>query len=240
MTHTPDWQRRLQEADLTFDEKGLIPAIVQEKVTGQVLMMAYMNRESLEKTLETGQTWFYSRSRQELWHKGATSGHVQKVHDLTYDCDADTLLVTVTQTGVACHTGEKSCFFNELYEKTIQEVAAPGVTDQRVHGVSPEGLLQRMAIIPRIVDVLKDRREDPQQGSYTNYLFDSGIDKILKKVGEESAEVIIAAKNPDNHELVCEISDLVYHVLVLMNERGVSLEQIMAELTQRHGKGKNE
>lgn len=218
----PDWQQKLQEADLKYDDKGLIPAIVQEKGTDQVLMMAYMNRESLEKTLETGKTWFYSRSRQQLWHKGATSGHVQQVHHIQVDCDADTLLVTVTQTGVACHTGEKSCFFNQLYTD---------FSDGQDAGAS--------GIIQRIVDVLEDRRDNPQQGSYTNYLFDSGIDKILKKVGEESAEVIIASKNPNKEELVCEISDLVYHMLVLMNQRKVSLEEIMIELTHRHGKREN-
>ena len=221
MENTSNWQQKLQEIDLNYDEKGLIPAIVQEKDSGQVLMMAYMNRESLEKTLETGQTWFYSRSRQELWHKGATSGHVQQVHHIRVDCDADTLLVTVTQTGVACHTGEKTCFFNDLYKDATTEKDHSG-------------------IIRRIVDVLEERQRNPQQGSYTNYLFDSGIDKILKKVGEESAEVIIAAKNPNKDELVYEISDLVYHVLVLMNQRKVSLDEIMAELAQRHGKRKNE
>ncbi len=229
--NTPDWQQKLQEADLKYDGKSLIPAIVQEKGTGQVLMMAYMNRESLEKTLETGQTWFYSRSRQELWHKGATSGHVQQVHDIQADCDADTLLVTVTQKGVACHTGEKSCFFNDLY---------PDSTDKMTGGEENPTGEDVGGIIQRIVDVLEDRRDNPQQGSYTNYLFDSGIDKILKKVGEESAEVIIASKNPNKEELVCEISDLVYHMLVLMNQRKVSLEEILTELTQRHGKRKNE
>lgn len=221
MENTSNWQQKLQEADLKFDDKGLIPAIVQEQSTGQVLMMAYMNQASLEKTLATGQTWFYSRSRQELWHKGATSGHVQQVHHIQVDCDADTLLVKVTQTGVACHTGEKSCFFSDLYKDAATEKDHSG-------------------IIRRIVEVLEERQRNPQQGSYTNYLFDSGIDKILKKVGEESAEVIIAAKNPNKEELVYEISDLVYHVLVLMNQRKVSMEEIMAELTQRHGKRKNE
>lgn len=231
MENTFNWQEKLQEADLKYNEKGLIPAIVQEKGTGQVLMMAYMNRESLGKTLETGQTWFYSRSRQELWHKGATSGHVQQVHHIQVDCDADTLLVMVTQTGVACHTGEKSCFFNHLYTDSTDETK--GGKDN-LTGKVDQGIVQR------IVEVLEDRRENPQQGSYTNYLFDSGIDKILKKVGEESAEVIIASKNPDKEELVYEISDLVYHVLVLMNQQKVSLEEITKELSKRHGKRKNE
>lgn len=211
-----NWQETLRQADLQFNEQGLIPAIVQEFGTGQVLMMAYMNEMSLKKTLDTGYTWFYSRSRRELWHKGATSGHVQQVHQIQYDCDADTLLVTVTQTGAACHTGEKSCFYRNLME-------ASG------------GDLPREAIVSRIVQILEDRRRHPQHGSYTNYLFDSGIDKILKKVGEESTEVIIAAKNPDKNELVYEISDLVYHVLVLMNERQVKMTDILEELNRRHG-----
>lgn len=222
MENASNWQQMLQEADLKYDEKGLIPAIVQEKEAGQVLMLAYMTRESLEKTLKTGQTWFYSRSRKELWHKGATSGHVQQVHRIQYDCDADTLLVTVTQTGAACHTGEKSCFFNDL-----QSDSFPPATDNK-------------GIIRRIVEVLEERRKKPRHGSYTNYLFDSGIDKILKKVGEESAEVIIASKNANKEALVGEISDLAYHVLVLMNQREVSLEEIMAELTRRHGARKTE
>ena len=211
--------RKLDEAELKYDERGLIPAIIQEAGTGHILMMAYMSRESLEKTLETGKTWFYSRSRQELWHKGETSGNVQEVHSIRYDCDADTLLVSVTQTGEACHTGEKNCFFREMAALSEPEI--------------------EQHIIPRLIDVLNDRRENPQHGSYTNYLFDSGIDKILKKVGEESAEVIIASKNWDKPELVGEICDLLFHMLVLMNDRQVRLEDVLAELTQRHGKKKS-
>jgi phosphoribosyl-AMP cyclohydrolase / phosphoribosyl-ATP pyrophosphohydrolase len=219
-----DWRTNLKEAELRYDEKGLIPAIVQETGTGQVLMMAYMNRESLEKTLETGETWFFSRSRQELWHKGDTSGHIQQVHQIRYDCDADTLLVTVTQTGAACHTGEKSCFYRDL--QPVTEAPDAAANDHPA------------MIIQQIAEVLEDRRRKPRQGSYTNYLFDSGIDKILKKVGEESAEVIIASKNPAKQELVSEISDLVYHLLVLMNERQVKIEDILEELSHRHGKRK--
>ena len=211
--------RSLDEAELKYDEHGLIPAIIQEAGMGRILMLAYMNRESLEKTLETGKTCFYSRSRQELWHKGETSGNVQEVHSIRYDCDADTLLVSVTQTGAACHTGEKSCFFREM--AVLSEI------EMEQH------------IIPRLIDVLKDRRENPQHGSYTNYLFDSGIDKILKKIGEESAEVIIASKNSDKPELVGEICDLLFHMLVLMNDRQILVEDVLAELTQRHGKKKS-
>jgi len=210
--------RGMDEWKLTFNEKGLIPAVVQEATTKDVLMMAWMSRESLEKTLETGTTWFYSRSREELWNKGATSGHFQQVRHITADCDGDSLLISVDQTGPACHTGKPSCFFTPLAESTeaTQKTAAQPILDQLVH-------------------VLQKRRRDPQKGSYTNYLFDSGLDKMLKKVGEESAEVIIAAKNPDKKELIHEISDLVYHVMVMMNERDVSLKELEAELLRRHG-----
>lgn len=242
-TETQTWKGDLEKVPLKFDEKGLIPAIVQEAGTGQVLMMAYMNRESLAKTLETGETWFYSRSRRELWHKGATSGHTQQVHRLQYDCDGDTLLVTVTQQGAACHTGEKSCFYQDLATESFQEEKRqPKAGFQPGPSVSTEGekSQEEASIIRRIVQVLEDRRLHPQEGSYTNYLFDSGIDKVLKKVGEESAEIIIAAKNPEKKELVYEISDLVYHVLVLMNQRQVTVEEILEELDHRHGKRKGQ
>ncbi|MEN1760669.1 bifunctional phosphoribosyl-AMP cyclohydrolase/phosphoribosyl-ATP diphosphatase HisIE [Anoxynatronum sibiricum] len=210
---------------LTYNDQGLIPAIVQEAGTGEVLMMAYMNRESLEKTLETGETWFYSRSRQQLWHKGETSGHVQQVKRVQVDCDEDTLLLTVVQTGAACHTGEKSCFYRSL------EGAGLPAEDQEA-AVSPE----MAPIIRQIVTTLEERRRVPKEGSYTNYLFDKGIDKILKKVGEEAAEIIIAAKNPAKEELIYELSDLVYHVLVLMNERQVEVAEVLKELESRHKK----
>ncbi len=202
--------------DLLFDEKGLIPAIVQEESSGDVLMMAYMNRESLEKTLETGTTWFFSRSRQKLWNKGETSGHIQHVRSIHYDCDGDTLLVQVEQTGVACHTGEKSCFYRELVESD-----AGG---------------RRHQILKTLESIIKERREHPKEGSYTNYLFDCGLDKILKKVGEETSEVIIASKNGNKEELIGEISDLVYHMMVLMEEKQVALKDVAEELTHRHGK----
>ncbi len=200
--------------NLKFDDKDLIPAIVQDVTSKEVLMMAYMNEESLKRTLETGQTWFWSRSRQELWNKGATSGHIQEVKSINYDCDGDTLLIEVDQIGVACHTGAKSCFFNDLYK-----------ADEDT-GVGSN-------IIEKLYEIIADRKENPKENSYTNYLFDKGIDKILKKVGEESAEVIIAAKNPDKEELIYEASDLVYHLLVLLKEKDIAPEEIFKELSKR-------
>lgn len=197
---------------LSFDGQGLIPAIVQDANTGKVLTLAYMNEASLTKTIETNETWFYSRSRKQLWNKGETSGNKQKVKKISYDCDADAILVQVEPLGPACHTGEESCFYNELY--TNEEPAAD--------------------IIDRVVDIIKARRNSPQEGSYTTYLFNEGIDKILKKVGEESTEVIIGAKNNDNEELTAEISDLIYHVLVLMELQGVTVSDIKQELLKRH------
>jgi len=197
---------------LSFDEKGLIPAIVQDANTGNVLTLAYMNEESVMKTIQTNETWFFSRSRQELWNKGETSGNKQQVKKITYDCDADALLVQVNPLGPACHTGEKSCFYQELY--TNEEPA--------------------LDIITRVVDKIKERRNSPEEGSYTTYLFNEGLDKVLKKVGEETTEVIIGAKNNDQQELTAEISDLTYHVLVLMELTGVSVTDIKQELVNRH------
>ncbi|MBZ4684070.1 MAG: bifunctional phosphoribosyl-AMP cyclohydrolase/phosphoribosyl-ATP pyrophosphatase [Fusobacteriales bacterium] len=197
---------------IKFDENGLIPAIVQDVNTRDVLMMAYMNEESILKTLETKQTWFYSRSRQELWNKGATSGNIQKVKKISYDCDGDTVLLEVEQVGVACHTGKYSCFFNELYK-------------------SPD--YKTSFSVDTLYNIIEDRKNNPKEGSYTNYLFEKGIDKILKKVGEENAEVIIASKNEDISELRYEIADLVYHTLVLMIEKGLKIEDIKEELAKR-------
>ncbi len=198
--------------NIKFDQKGLIPAIIQDCSNGQVLMLAYMNEESYKKTIDTGYTWFYSRSRQELWNKGATSGNTQKVKELSYDCDGDTLLIKVEQKGPACHTGEKSCFFNRVTSEKIMNIGE---------------------VLSALDDILKDRKANPVEGSYTTYLYEKGVDKILKKVGEESAEVIIAAKNPDKSELVYEASDLIYHLLVLLNEQGVELDEIKDQLIGR-------
>ncbi|WP_419893385.1 bifunctional phosphoribosyl-AMP cyclohydrolase/phosphoribosyl-ATP diphosphatase HisIE [Oceanobacillus kimchii] len=197
---------------LQFDENGLIPAIVQEYRSGQVLTLAYMNSDSITKTIETNETWFYSRKRQELWNKGATSGNKQTVKQIYSDCDADALLVLVEAQGPACHTGEESCFYEDLY---INNVA----------------LFQ---IIPQVTSKIRERHEHPVEGAYTSYLFEKGVDKILKKIGEEAAEVVIAAKNEDKQELTSELSDLLYHSLVLMEQQGVTLEDIKKELYKRH------
>lgn len=195
-----------------FDDKCLVPAIVQDIQTGEVLMLAYMNKEALTKTIDTQETWFYSRSRQELWHKGATSGNRQKLKRLTYDCDQDAILAQVEPLGPACHTGTTSCFTNVQYE------------------VAPV----YHTIINQVVERIQHRRDNPVEGSYTSYLFREGIDKVLKKVGEESSEVIIGAKNNDKPELTSELADLVYHTLVLMNIQNVSLEDIQKELQKRY------
>ncbi len=200
--------------DLKFDEKGLIAAIVQDTNTNEVLMLAYMNAESLKKTLETGETWFWSRSRQELWHKGATSGHIQKVKNIIYDCDGDALLVEVEQHGVACHTGAKSCFFNVLSQDGNEDKTSSDIME-------------------KLYEIIRDRKENPKEDSYTNYLFNEGLDKILKKVGEEATEVVIAAKNPDKDELIYETSDLLYHLLVLLKEKEIAPGEIFAELNKR-------
>ncbi|WP_218775573.1 bifunctional phosphoribosyl-AMP cyclohydrolase/phosphoribosyl-ATP diphosphatase HisIE [Oceanobacillus senegalensis] len=197
---------------LKWDTNGLIPVIVQHEETGKVLTLAYMNKESLEKTIETNETWFFSRSRQELWNKGETSGNKQQIKKITYDCDADALLVQVSPLGPACHTGEDSCFNNELYK-----------TEE------PSG-----EIIPQVVGKIKERRENPVVGSYTNYLFNEGLDKILKKIGEESTEVVIGAKNKDKQEVTNEIADLTYHTLVLMELLDISTTDIKEELKNRH------
>jgi phosphoribosyl-ATP pyrophosphohydrolase/phosphoribosyl-AMP cyclohydrolase len=196
---------------LKFDERGLIPAIVQDARTREVLTLAYMNAESLARTIETGQTWFWSRSRNELWHKGETSGNTQTVVRMHSDCDNDAIVVLVNPAGPACHTGARSCFD-----------AAP---DEDL------GLL-----LDKLYALIESRERERPEGSYTTYLFNSGLDKILKKVGEESAETIIAAKNEDRARVSAEVADLVYHLLVLLVARGVSLDEIRDELASRRGK----
>ncbi|MBO4678315.1 MAG: bifunctional phosphoribosyl-AMP cyclohydrolase/phosphoribosyl-ATP diphosphatase HisIE [Lachnospiraceae bacterium] len=197
-----------------LNSDGLIPVIVQDYKTGEVLMLAYMNEEAYEKTVKTGQMTYFSRSRQSLWLKGETSGHFQYVKSLSYDCDADTLLAKVEQIGVACHTGAYSCFFNDIITYDFEEK-------------SP------LSVLTDVYDVIMDRKENPKEGSYTNYLFNKGIDKILKKVGEEATEIVIAAKNPNPNEIKYEISDFLYHVMVLMAEKGVTWDEIMRELANR-------
>ncbi len=198
--------------ELKFDEKGLIPAIVVDAITKKVLTLAYMNRESLEISMKKGKTCFFSRSRQELWLKGETSGNYQHIVSITADCDNDALVVVVEKDGPACHTGTDSCFTKPVFE-----------SDQ-LQEFSYEGL----------IELIEGRKTDKQEGSYTTYLFEKGLDKILKKIGEESTEVIIAAKAEDKKETIYEIADLAYHVMVLMIEAGISLEDIHRELASRH------
>lgn len=210
-----------------FDEKGLVPAIVQEE-NGQVLMMAYMNQESLEKTLETRTTWFWSRSRQELWNKGATSGNMQEVKDAFYDCDGDTLLFIVHQKGSgACHTGTYSCFSGR---HLIDNNKALAVVEQPQDNALAN-------IMYELYEVIKDRQLNPKEGSYTNYLFEKGQDKILKKVGEEAVETVIASKNNNLDEVVYEMGDLWYHCLVLLAYHNIKPEEIFSELINRHSGG---
>jgi len=209
--------------DIKFDERGLVPAIVQDYETGQVLMQAYMNEESLKLTMETGRAWFYSRSRRELWEKGATSGNIQEVKALYYDCDGDSLLLKVLQTGPACHTGNRTCYYRRLWPSGSDISASEAEAQAASLGEVIEGLYGKV----------DDRRKNPVAGSYTCYLFDKGIDKILKKVGEESAEVIIAAKNESREEMIYEISDLAYHVTVLMNHAGILPRDVAGELLKR-------
>src|SRR5215213_6223986 len=201
--------------DTRFDERGLVPAIVQDAATREVLTLAYMNRESLARTLETRQTWFWSRSRNELWHKGETSGNTQEVVSLALDCDADAIIILVKPAGPACHTGAVSCFDTGTQQQSL--------------GV----------LLDALYELIQSRERERPTGSYTTYLFQEGLDKILKKVGEESAETIIAAKNDDEARLTAEAADLVYHLLVLLVARGISLTDIAQELAQRR-KGQSE
>ncbi|GAB6991887.1 bifunctional phosphoribosyl-AMP cyclohydrolase/phosphoribosyl-ATP diphosphatase HisIE [Paenibacillus pini] len=210
---------------IRYDEAGLVPAIVQDATSKEVLMMAYMNRESLKLSLESGETWFWSRSREELWHKGATSGNTQQITSVHYDCDGDTLLVQVQPKGPACHTGEESCFY--------REITFPAQKDLK-NEATDTGERHRFAVLEELEQVIAEREKDRPEGAYTTYLFDKGVDKILKKVGEEASETIIAAKNKDNAELRLEVSDLIYHLLVLLQERKLPLDDIMAELDRRH------
>lgn len=196
-----------------FEKMELIPAIVQDFYTKEVLMLAYVNEESYDYMIKNKETCFYSRSRKELWHKGETSGHYQKIKSISLDCDKDTLLIQVEQIGAACHTGSYSCFFNDV--QTSEEE-------------------YNNLIIEEVYKMIKDRKENPREGSYTNYLLEKGVDKICKKIGEEASETIIAAKNTDKEELIGEISDLAYHVLVLMLDKNITVEDIKMKLSERH------
>lgn len=198
--------------ELKFDENGLIPAVVVDVYSREVLTVAYMNRESLQISMDEGRTCFWSRSRQELWRKGETSGNVQRIAEIIADCDRDALVVLVEKDGPACHTGAESCFHNPLWES------------ETLHDFTLDGLM----------NLIRGRKTAPKEGSYTSYLFEKGMNKMLKKVGEESTEVIIAAKDQDKKETIYEIADLVYHVMVVMVEMGISIEDITRELASRH------
>ena len=200
---------------IKFDEKGLVPAIAQDAKTGRVLMLAYMNAESLQMTLDSGYVTYFSRSRQQLWRKGETSGHTQRVLEMRYDCDGDALLLTVEQEGPACHTGEISCFHNPILTADADDL--PPTAD----------------VVQQVYDVICDRKEHPREGSYTNYLLDKGVEKICKKVGEEASETIIAAMKRSKPEVCYEAADLVYHLLVLLFEQGVTPDDLWTELARR-------
>ncbi|MBQ5558461.1 MAG: bifunctional phosphoribosyl-AMP cyclohydrolase/phosphoribosyl-ATP diphosphatase HisIE [Lachnospiraceae bacterium] len=208
------YESMLSFSDFKLNSDGMIPVIAQDYRTGEVLMMAYMNEEAFEKTIKTGRMTYWSRSREELWCKGDTSGHYQFVKSLTIDCDNDTLLARVHQVGAACHTGNRSCFFTTIMKKEIN--------DRNPFNVFEE-----------VYNIIKSRKERPKEGSYTNYLFDKGLDKILKKCGEEATEMVIAAKNPDAEELKYEISDFLYHMMVLMVECGLDWDDVVKELSNR-------
>ena len=209
-----NFEAALKWKDLKKNSDGLVPVVVQDYRTDEVLMLAYMNEEAFNTTINLGKMTYWSRSRNELWIKGMTSGHVQYVKSLTADCDYDTILAKVSQIGVACHTGNSTCFFNEIVKKEYLEK-------------NPQKVLED------VYSIIVDRKANPKEGSYTNYLFDKGIDKILKKCGEECTEIVIAAKNPNPEEIKYEISDFLYHMMVLMVEKGVTWEEVMQELSQR-------
>ena len=204
--------------EIQWDERGLVPAIVQDANTGQVLMLAYMNQTSLDRTQETGETWFWSRSRRELWHKGATSGNTQRVVEIRFDCDADTLLLRVEPSGPACHTGQQSCFYRHLPDGA--EVGTPPAAG---------------GVVAHLEAVIQDRKANPQPGSYTCELFDDGLPRILRKVGEEAIETIVAAQSEGNERLISELADLIYHVLVLLAVQDLGWANVEAELARRFG-----
>ena len=211
-------------SELKFDEKGLITAIAQDASSNRVLMTAYMNKESIRATIKSGKATFYSRSRQQLWQKGETSGNCLYVQEILCDCDADCLLLRVNPAGPACHTGNAACFFRKVSGDVLTEADVSHLPDA--------------GILNDVFDVVKSRKENPKEGSYTNYLLDKGIDKILKKVGEETAEIIIGAKNADSGEIKYEVADLMYHLTVMLCERGLCWQDVYAELADRYGGNK--
>ena len=208
-------ESKLKWSDFKLNSDGHVTVVVQDYKTDEVLMVAYMNEEAFTRTVQTGKMTYYSRSRNQLWLKGETSGHYQYVKSLTADCDYDTILAKVSQVGVACHTGSKTCFFNEIISRDLKEKTNP------------------LKVFEDVMGVIEDRKIHPKEGSYTNYLFEKGIDKILKKLGEEATEIVIAAKNPNANEIKYEIADFLYHMMVLMAEKGVTWEEITTELANR-------
>lgn len=214
MSATPSLINAIPFDQIRYNEQGLVPAIAQDYLDGTVLMMAWMNTESLQKTLETREAWYWSRSRQELWHKGATSGHLQKVHSIRYDCDSDALLMTIEQIGdIACHTGERSCF----HQIDGTKIAPPADT------------------LSEVYRIISDRLVNPQPESYTCKLFEGGDNKILKKIGEESAEVVMACKDDDKDAIASEVADLLYHTLVALAYHKVDIRDVYKKLQQRRG-----
>ena len=231
-----------------FGADGLIPAVTQDIRTDEVLMLAYMNEESLKKTVETGKAHYFSRSRGKLWLKGETSGHFQKVRSISIDCDGDTLLLKVEQTGAACHTGHHSCFFTRLEpwemraageSKPADGAPEEGATGESTpedgisEGVPGEKGADSAKVLQEVFEVISDRKVHPKEGSYTNYLFNKGLDKILKKIGEEACEVVIAAKNGPVEEIKPELADLFYHIMVLLAEKKMTLQDVYSELEKR-------
>ena len=212
----PTMQQMIPIDQVRFNDKGLVPAIAQDYLDGTVLMMAWMNAQSLQKTLETGEVWYWSRSRQELWHKGSTSGHIQKVKGLRYDCDSDALLVTIEQIGdVACHKGERSCFHQVQFENEVQTVAPAADT------------------LSQVFETIRDRKLNPKPGSYTNHLFEGGDNKILQKIGEEAVEVVMACKDDAPDEIAGEVADLIYHTLVAIAHHDVDIKEVYRKLQSR-------
>ena len=228
---------------IKFDSQGLVPVIVQDADSKEVLMLAYANQTALEKSIETGEAHYYSRSRKELWHKGATSGHIQYIKNISYDCDGDTVLYQVDQKGVACHTGSYSCFYRSLLDsensgnqKFDTKISALENSAKNSTKNSTENSTENSVIgstLAQLSQVISNRKLEPKEGSYTNYLFEKGIDKILKKVGEETAEVIIAAKNSDKKETLYESADLLYHLTVLLTAMDLNWPDVMTELEKR-------
>ena len=207
-------ESKMNFSEFKLNSEGLIPVIVQHYKTSEVLMLAYMNQEAFEKTIQTGKMTYYSRSRNSLWVKGETSGHFQFLKSLEIDCDKDTILAKVEQVGPACHTGNPTCFYQSLVGNEYSEK-------------------NPLQVFEKVYETILDRKQNPKEGSYTNYLFDKGIDKILKKIGEEATELVIAAKNPNPEEIKYELSDFLYHAMVLMVERGVTWDDIVKELADR-------